>query len=205
MRANATMLATLVAITCAQGAAAQQTPTDDLCGAIAAGDVDEVRDLLNHGVDPNARDSIGETSLTCAIKQVGILGDANASGQLRAMQFLLEHGAKVDGPDAKGETPLGVAAGNGGNRDQSDGQIAAVRLLLEKGANVNSANNPQKITPLHWASYRGYTASIRLLLDHGADRSVRNTYGETPLDMMAQNPVLDLDKAKEVKALLAEH
>jgi ankyrin repeat protein len=91
-----------------------------------------------------------------------------------------------------------IAARNGGNRDQLDGQVAVVRLLLEKGADVNAGD----VTALHWAAFRGYTASIKLLLDQGADRNLRNTLGETPLAMMAQNPYLQPDKAKEVKALL---
>ena len=200
MRAALMLLTMLSGLALAGGTAAQQTPSDSLCEAMTSGNVDGLADLLKRGLDPNAVNSVGETSLTCAIQQM--LFEENAAGQIRAMQFLLEHGARVDGPDAKGNTPLVVAAGNGGNRDQRDGQVAVVKLLLDKGANVNAADTALHITALHLAAFRGYTASIKLLLAHGADRRLRNTYGETPLDMMAQNPVLDADKAKEVKALL---
>jgi hypothetical protein len=200
MRAALTMLTILSGIAFASGAAAQQTPAEKLCGAIVDGDVEALGELLKRGADPNALDDSGQPSLTCAITQV--MFEDNAPGQVRAMRFLLEHGAKVDGRTAKGSTPLMIAAGNGGNRDQLDGQVAVVRLLLEKGANVNAGDDMQKITALHWAAFRGYTASIKLLLDHGTDRNLRNTLGETPLKMMAQNPYLQPDKAKEVKALL---
>ena len=177
MRAALTMLTLLSGIAFASGAAAQQTPAEKLCWAVVAGDVEALGELLKRGADPNALDDSGEPSLTCAIPQ--IIFEDSAPGQVRAMRFLLEHGAKVDSRTAKGSTPLMTAAGNGGNRDQRDGQVAVVRLLLEKGADVN-AGDDTKITALHWAAFRGYTTSIKLLLDHGADRNLRNTLGELP-------------------------
>ncbi len=199
--------ATLLVALATSGGCLAQAPAAEhsLCWEATYGNIGALGDLLSRGADPNALDSSGNTPLTCLVTQVGVLADANAAGQLRAMQYLLEHGAKVDGSDANaGETPLMVAAVHGDNPDQTAGQVAVVKLLLDKGANVNAVTERQHLTALHWAAYRGYLDTIRLLLARGANRSARNDYGKTPLEMMRQNHNLDPNRAKEVETILAE-
>jgi ankyrin repeat protein len=172
---------------------------EDLIGAAEVGDLVKMQTLLAQGADPNFQDSFGKTALTNVQTVIGY-GDGNK--QIQAILFLLAHGANVDGANANGDTPLIVAAGNGGNRDQSENEIAVVKLLLEHGAKVNAAND-LKITALHIAAFRGYLESIKILLAHGADRQAHNTYGETPVEMMKQNPMLDDAVRKQVVNLLA--
>jgi ankyrin repeat protein len=54
----------------------------------------------------------------------------------------------------------------------------AVALLIELGFNVNARS---RTAPLHEAAMRGNVAVIQLLLDHGADPTIRDTgYDATP-------------------------
>jgi ankyrin repeat protein len=57
-----------------------------------------------------------------------------------------------------------------------------VELLLAKGADVN-AKSIKSQTPLHFAAAHGHTDAARMLLESGADPSIRTTSEEeTPLD-----------------------
>jgi ankyrin repeat protein len=153
-----------------------------------------VREMLDRGADPNARDAQGYSALYYA---------AAANEDRTVSELLLDRGASldcthpitgttvlhcfsrnnwadltaraikasvaVDTPDAKGETAL----------------MAAVRawaswsleVLLDSGAQPN-CQSACGDTPLHLAPYR---SAVELLVSAGADIHVRNRKGETPL------------------------
>ena len=77
---------------------------------------------------------------------------AAQQGRLDMVNLLLAHGAKVHGKEL-------AHAAFARNADESFAMIAA---LLEAGADVNSPADG--VTALHWASYRGNTNSVKLLL-----------------------------------------
>ncbi len=56
-----------------------------------------------------------------------------------------------------------------------------VKTLLELKANVNAINN-NKETPLHLAAYNADTNLMKRLIDHGADNTMKNAKGRTPLE-----------------------
>jgi len=63
------------------------------------------------------------------------------------------------------------------------GSHDVVELLLEKGADPNARAKVSLETPLHWAvKGRANLRTIELLAKYGADRSLENNEGETPLD-----------------------
>lgn len=80
-----------------------------------------------------------------------------------------------------------------GNRDPG----AAVRLLLEAGANPNAVN-PQGDTALHIAAHDGRLEPLRELVAGGADVTLRNAAGQTPLELVAAmkprqlNPIAEM-------------
>ena len=49
-------------------------------------------------------------------------------------------------------------------------------------------------TPLHWAAFGGHTDTVKLLLDVGADKEVKDKNGETPLHCAAWKGHTDIVK-----------
>jgi len=84
------------------------------------------------------------------------------------------------------------AAGGPGGATEED--VAAVEALLAKGANAKYktlvAAGLESLfgsTPLHYAARNGWTATVDLLLAHGADGTARNDRGESPADYALEN------------------
>ncbi len=48
------------------------------------------------------------------------------------------------------------------------GDKAQIIFLLESGSNIDTVDT-NDMQPIHWAAYRGYTATVELLLDRGAN------------------------------------
>jgi hypothetical protein len=79
------------------------------------------------------------------------------------------------------------------------GDIAAVRALLDKGANVNS-KSPYGATPLFFAADRGHTEIAKVLIERGADVTIKDTfYGATALTWAAEK-----ERTEIIKLLLAK-
>lgn len=77
----------------------------------------------------------------------------------------------------------------------TDGEIA--RLLIERGADVDALSRaPFQSAPLHTAARRGYADVVAVLLESGADATVRNYTGHTPAEL-ATSP--------DVRSVFARH
>ena len=120
----------------------------ELVLAVAAGNTEEVRDLLlQPGIDING-----------AVDGYTPLSAASLQGHTDVVRLLLSvSGLDVNNADHKdGETPLLSSAGHG--------YTEIVKLLLAApGINVNKANN-DGITPLHAAAGQGHAEIVKLLL-----------------------------------------
>ena len=68
------------------------------------------------------------------------------------------------------------------HRHMPDGWVPAVKYLIELGADVN-ARDYNAMTPLHNAAATGNNELILLLVNHGADVTVKNRIGQTVVDM----------------------
>ena len=158
--------------------------TKKLREAASNGSFSEITNLIKRGVDIDEPDGDGgENALTMAI-----LGGHND-----AVELLISSGANVNFVASQGNTPLLSAA------YQGDKNIAVCRRLLDAGAIVNlSPSNGQYagVTALYLAASKGAEKVSQLLLDAGADVSVRLPEGQSVMyaAAMGGNP-------KVIKAL----
>lgn len=198
-RRMASVLAAL-ATCCVIFGAGMATPVqagayDDFFKAVELDMAPTVQSLLARGMDPNTIDGRrGDPALIFAIrngspkalavlleaKQVNLEarapnGDtalmvAAYKGNREAVAALLAKGAE---PNRPGWTALHYAA--------SVGNVEIVRMLLEKSAYID-AEAPNKTTPLMMAARGGHTDTMKLLVEEGADVSLRNSLGMTAAD-----------------------
>jgi ankyrin repeat protein len=65
----------------------------------------------------------------------------------------------------------------------SRGSIEAVELLIKKGANINVISSlPRGFTPIMAAAVAGHADVVQILIEHGADLTIRNGAGNTILE-----------------------
>jgi uncharacterized protein len=145
----------------------------DIFEAAALGEVDRLGLLL--GGDPSLANAVANA---VANDGFGPLGLASFFGHERAVQLLLEHGARVDTASSNGMhvMPLHSAA--------AARSVPIARLLLEHGAPVNARQGGSGFgfTPLMEAAFNGQADMVEVLLDHGADRHLRDEEGRTAAD-----------------------
>jgi len=142
------------------------------------GQLDLVQYLVEAGCDKNPVDSSGDTPLFCAIA----LGHSVA-------KYLIHAKCDVNYQNpTTGGTLMECAA--------SVGRIEIMELLLSEGCDKN-VQNKEGDTPLHTASYNGYTNIVKLLAD-STNINNKNSGGGTPLHVAVEE-----DKKEVVEVLLA--
>lgn len=126
--------------------------TTPLMYAALYGDAALVRDLLDKGADPNARNAEGVTALMWA------------PPDLAKTQLLLQRGADPNARSADARTPLLIAAG-------FTGSSAVLKALIDAGAELNArgASLVGPTVPLTEAAIVGDAEAFKLLVAAGAD------------------------------------
>ena len=146
--------------------ACDQGPHTPLTQAAVGNDVAALRQLLDQGHKADE----GGDSWTALIW-------ASRSGSIDAITLLLDAGADVNLPGSSGDnwdaTPLQHAI--------LERQPAVVRLLLDRGADLNRGAGPGSLAPLFLAAGDTDPTILKLLLAHGADPTVEDENGATPL------------------------
>lgn len=132
-----------------------------LQAAVAAGDVNEAKRLLDEGADANFMDMW--TPLSGAVQRANV----------PMTRLLLERGADVNARDFGGQTPLMSIV----RREETDEQVEIVRLLLRNRADVtlkdnygNTAWDVARETVQASGKDRGSSRVVRLLKDAAASR-----------------------------------
>jgi ankyrin repeat protein len=169
---NAAMIARL--LDAGEDANAILTTEDETVLMLAShtGNAAAVEVLLEHGADVNAQQLRGQTAVMWAA----------AEGHADVIELLIEHGAdlslssmastKPERRPAGGMTALLFAA--------RQGKIDAARALIDGGADVNQTG-ADHTSPLLIAVVNGHYELASLLLEHGANPSIADDSGRTPL------------------------
>ncbi len=137
---------------------------ENIFEAVISGDCEAVNEFLSY-VEVDIKDNMGQTPLH----------DAAAYGQFEVAKLLIDKGANVNTTNKMGGTPIGACTmGRGRFLDVAE-------LLIEHGAqiNVRDKNGP---TALHKSVINGQPKMIELLLENGADPTIKSN-GQTPLDL----------------------
>ena len=158
------------------------------------GDVSAIKLLLDRGEKLQA---LGENF---------DLNGAAFHGYWRLCKFLLDNGANVNYPlRDTGETPLHAALSKSSRQDFGE----LIQVLLDHGANPNTktADNIETDafmrdcrtkgeTALHRAAAFASEDIIKLLLDAGANREIKDMHGDSPLSWaswyLRPRPILKL-------------
>ncbi len=100
------------------------------------------------------------------------------SGSLASIRWILNRGVDLNFRDEEGYTPIHSAI----EREAGD-KVEVLTLLLRAGAPVN-LKGINDWTPAHMAAARDDVASLRVLVQHGADLSIRTEIDDyaTPLE-----------------------
>jgi uncharacterized protein len=181
-----------------------------LKNACFEGNLAEVRRLMDLGVDPNSTDEHGSGTLLTFHPAIieyllsrgadpntqtnengaSVLAGLAYVNELECVRILLQAGGDPNrGRDESGETPLHHAL----TTSEPD-RTPLVKLLLDHGANPNARTKPgipscnfwrdamtRGETPLHRAAAYAPAATIEILLAAGADRTIRDVNGDSPL------------------------
>jgi ankyrin repeat protein len=178
---------------------------DDYLHAIKMDDVDTVRSLLRRGFDPNTIEpERGDSGLILALREnaskvfslLMLQPSINIEARSRngdtalmiaayksnkdAVVALLNKGAE---PNRPGWTALHYAAAAGSNE--------IVQILLDAAAYID-AESPNKTTPIMMAARAGHILTVKLLLDEGADATLKNEAGMTAIDFARQGEFKDI-------------
>jgi ankyrin repeat protein len=110
---------------------------------------------------------------------------AAAEGQADAVTWLMHRGAKLHSSKELGdESRLAMLADDRSmNPVRRDGLIRVARLYIDRGEDVNKQLYSSRATPLHLAARQSFPEMIALLVSRGANVSVLDEHGRTPLDL----------------------
>ena len=168
---------------------------EDFFRAAKMDDAGQIAALLKRGLDPNLIEpERGDTGLILALREgsmnvFDVLINARGTdmeikarngdtalmiaaykGNRRAVEVLLAKEAQINRP---GWTALHYAAAGGPDE--------IVQLLLDKYAYID-AESPNKTTPIMMAARSGHIYTVKILLDQGADATLKNDVGMTAID-----------------------
>jgi ankyrin repeat protein len=154
------------------------------CAALSSDNKEIVEILVKEGADVNA---LLDESMITPLHMAARGYNANQE----VVQALIEKGANIDAVNKGGWTPLHIAASS-----HFSGEI--VKTLIKGGANINAADKYGDI-PLHLAINICSDTNIEILMENGADSSLKNKDGKTSIDLDTSGYVAQFAREKEQK------
>ena len=170
--------------------------------------VEIVKELMSMGADPNVQDNQLKTPLhrstNTQIMKVLLENGANvnvmdhdkltplhrtcAKGELEATKLLLDNGANIEALDVDQESPLYIAI------NEEHEEIS--KLFLNKAPElVNKIVHPGSGSyPIHLVSEHGNEEMLKILLEKGANCSVKDKFGMEPIHHAAKKEHLTVVK-----------
>ncbi len=173
---------------------AQAGVYEDFFKAVQLNNVRVVQALLQRGFDPNSVNPEGVPALMLAVREPSIqvaellaswpttrtevrnasdespLMLASLKGYLPLVKRLVDNDADVN---KTGWTPLHYAA--------TGGHVPVIEFLLDQSAYID-AESPNGTTPLMMAAMYGSPEAVKVLIQAGADLTLKNQLGMTALD-----------------------
>jgi ankyrin repeat protein len=131
------------------------------------GHTELARFVLENGADPNREEEYMNTPLIIAV--------ALSQGNADLVEALLHHGADANRKSMFGNAPLLLAAEQGHRR--------IVELLVEKGNALLGMQDNNGNSALHYSVIQRFDAITLYLVQKGADPTLPNKEGTTPLDL----------------------
>ena len=194
---------------------AEKVDPEEFIKAIQKGDTQKVVFFLKKGVDINYKDknegtpimhAIGwkqdyivdlllekKADLTPANKDgMSVLHFALTEGSKAVTKKIINAGAPINVKNSYGITPLMYAAGKGGKAKPE-----IVDLLIKKGAKIDIQDNDGS-TAIMYAAGKGRLKTVNILLDAGADISIKNKLGRDAMYYANQVVSKDADKIREL-------
>lgn len=159
--------------------------------------------LLDHGANANVVDGHDRTPLFFAC-----LGQSSqtASQLLTALQQRGLAIGEINKKTRRGRTPLRQAAAHGFS--EVLGTLLEMMTEAEgvdKQSMIDFEDSRKGKTALHCAAFSGQTASVRILLEHGANSSIKDRSEKTPLEIACAQWVLSAqNEFQDIIALLID-
>lgn len=152
------------------GSSLDALTTGDFADAAFEGNLRLVQKGISQGIDINVPNEDGNTALMLAA----------FNGHAEVVRLLISRDADVQAKNSVKRTALMFAA-------TAPDNTATVEALLKAGANVNAVDGGEGYTALMFAAGEGHLAMAKLLLDAGADASIKDLDNETAAIHAANN------------------
>ena len=144
--------------------------------ALETNNMHTIQWLIEKGADINKKDSNGNSILHHLVQKRFF--------DIDIFNLFLKKGLDINAQNNEGNTPLHTVIQKAGVRNQH-----VVKFLLESGANPNIQNKLGE-TPLHLAArIHFFEPNIKMLIQKGADKSIKDNNGKTAADYV-RNPKL---------------
>lgn len=146
----------------------------DICKPLALAashaDLEMVRMLIEAGADPNGLNAYGDTAFM-VVGDIHSIKGGPAADPATIRAYLLAHGTD---PNYFNQSAASAFMGSA-----ALGDIAALELCLKHGGKIDLQAPDGGFTPLMGAAQFGQAQSVRWLLAHGADPSLKDDDGRT--------------------------